>query len=192
MDANKKQEVLRTLQQYLPIKRDIQTFSVAKAPEYLAKLLKDEEELKAFLTNPQRAFQNVGIDPKEIDRDLFTTLLLYLKNRQEGKRPGNDQPKDVLGGTATKKEKEEHQMWSFDHSKKEKEEYKWSYDKERGYKAKREKEEIVMRDKEFKAKGVGINPVALLNPELRMLFFPMQPLVTPELVEKIKEILEKE
>jgi hypothetical protein len=214
MKNQKKKEVLKTLEQYLPIKYDIQDFSVAKAPEYLAKLLRDDEELKVFLCNPRQALQHEGVDPQEIDVDLFKALALYLRgrkekgddgsqfaievgpkkegiNQQEVKLPEHDQARHALGASVNKKEKEQQNQWDFEHGS-----WLWrNVDSDaisiRGREATKVKGELVMKDKGFEVKGVGINPIDLLNPELRALFYPTQPLVTPELIRKIREILDK-
>lgn len=187
MDDKKKRDVLKALQQYVPIKRDIGSLSVTKAPKYLARLLKNNEELKTFLADSRKALQQEGIKPEEIDVPLFTELVIYLKERTQ-----SGAGEYVVGATATNKKKEREQQWNFDNDK----EYIINVEteawRERGRSREKDREEIIMQDKNFKVRGVGMNPAVLLKPELRSLFFPTQPMVTPELIKKIKEILDRD
>ncbi|MBN2654971.1 MAG: hypothetical protein JXR79_07685 [Nitrospirae bacterium] len=192
MDSKRSKEVINELKKYLPVKRKIAPSLPAKIGKYLSTLLKNEKELETFFADPEARLKKAGINPSQLDLDLFIELLVYLKGKKARIEKWVPQPeRSPLGESIKTKETETEQQWNFDHDSKYIFNVEHDYYSERGRQATKTKSEIVLKDKGFEKRGIGFDPSILLSPELRENYYPSQPLVTPELISKIKEILEK-
>jgi hypothetical protein len=187
MEEKKKQEVIQALEKYVPIKANIRSFTTEKAPEYLATILKNNDKLDSFLLNPEQELKANGISPEEINIPLFTELAIYLKNRQAHTKEG---PMT----TNPTKTKDKGAQWEFDQSRSWIRKVESAVIHERGRSEQKVKEELLETKKDFDEKtektGIGMDSTILMNPKLRAHFFPAQPLVTPELIQEIKAILD--
>jgi hypothetical protein len=192
MDKKKTTEVISELKKYVPIKRKITLTPPDKIGKYLSSLLKNEKELESFFADPEKGFKKAGVNPAHVNIDLFIELLVYLKGRKIKIEKWAPQPERIkLGESVRNKETETERQWNFDHDSKYIATVESDYYSERGREASQTKSEIALKNKGFDKKGVGFDPAVLLRPELKEHYYPSQPLVTPELLEKIKKILDK-
>jgi len=203
MTTDKKlaKEVLKDLNQFTPLKRDIKKLSVTKLPQYVKQLMKSPNKLQAFLANPSSELKAAKIDPRDLDLEMVIDLVKYLQLSKEGKAALGWDPERPsrlhIGAQIKQKETDNQQKWDFQHKKSKYTKYETFMDynigEERGVKATKERGEHLMKDKGFeekaKKKGIDLHPELLLRPDLRNLYFPDQPMVTPELVAKIRRLI---
>jgi hypothetical protein len=184
MDKQKSSEVINILKPFTPIKRGIGPYPNKEVPNYMFKLLKNEEEYERYLKDPIKALKNEGIDTSKLDIDMFTELAKLLKRRITGKVP------ELPGIGIQSKETKTQTEVNFNNDRYILTNYENRVLWVKGTKSETTTGEFLAQNNTFA--GIGLDPDTILRYELEMLFFPAQPLVTPGLIEKIKEILEKE
>lgn len=181
--------VMEVLKPFMPIKKEIKTYPDPKIPEYMFKLVKDDELYKTFSADPLTGVKQAGIDPATIDITIFSEIARILRARLQGL----DVPPALSPDTVTRKERDEGVYYNFDWSASwfwGKEGYNIIYD--RGSQSRKSRNEMVGTNRNWSRAGVGNLADEVLRHEINLLFFPAQPLVTPELIEKIKEKLSTE
>lgn len=183
-----KLEIVNALGKYVPITRDIGDVAVSNGSRYLARLLKDDDELRKFLGAPRAALEQAQVETKGLDVTMFLELTLYLKAKMK------ERAKTVgrLGQSAMKKQKEQAAQWKFDHDQWIWTEIESSWVRDRGRSREKNTEEILETKTEFHKDGRGQGPEKRFASEVAALFHPGQPLVTPELLEHIKSLLEND
>lgn len=183
-----KLEIVNTLEQYLPIAREIGDVAVSNGSRYLVRLLKDDDELVKFLSAPRAALEQAAVETKGLDVNMFVELTLYLKSRMKEGSKAAGRP----GARAAQKQKEQAQQWNFDNDRAliRDVESSWAY--ERGRNREKNTEEIVETNTQFKKDGRGQRPEKRFADEIAALFHPGQPLVTPELLAHIRSLLEND
>ena len=150
---------------------------------YLVRLVKDKRELARLKKNPARTLKAHGIDPEKVKTDVLVRVAESVFSRIERFR----NPGDILS-TVTSKESSTHQEVNFDNSS------SWYWNKdgynvmyEAGHSKEQSTGEMVGQDTKFD--GLGLHDFdAVLQHALGEVFFPSQPLVSPDLVNQIKAI----
>ena len=190
MDSKKKDEIIRTLEQYVPIKREIKMAAPRKLAEFIEKLLKSENEMQAYMENPLDSLQKAGIDPEEVTIDMLASLAIFLKERQISRQ--SEEKPDSDDYMVWKKETQEATIWQRNNDREQSWYYEWAWKKSEGLKTNKDKSSYLTKTKKISGEDSKINPKLFWDPEIREFFFPAQPLVTPELIKKIKDMLDKD
>lgn len=180
-------KVKSVLEPYISISSEIAQVPDRRLPELMLRLMKDEALYKTFEKDPDEVLLKLGIDPKSLDLKMFSNLAKILHSRILRREYGFDWP----AVTVQNKETNQSQDKNFDHSESWITAYESSYKvyKTKGTANEKEKSESSQTEKRFDESGVDTFDEKLLKYEVDMLFFPSQPLVTPELLEKIKASL---
>jgi hypothetical protein len=178
-------KVLRVVKPFVPIKQGIRPYPNQKVPDYMLKLVKDDSAYQAFIANPAESLKREGIQPETLDVDMFFDLAKVLRDRSKG----IDSIIDKIAESVSKKETSEGRQYNFDHSRSWAYRYESAIFHERGTSEEKSKSEMVGTTNKFEQSGISIRPEEILRHEINLLFFPAQPLVTPSLVNKIKENL---
>ena len=168
--------------------------------------MKDEEQYKEFLTNQYDKLLNSGINPSEVDIIKLTEFVVYLYDKQHSdevevlimendrteKYDSSDTNHHALGATSNKKETNEGSNVSWENKKESIFEYEQNWTKEGKRVSQTTKEKHSYKDNKMEEKGRSIRvlPKHFLRSDIRNLYFPEQPLVTPELVDKIKKLID--
>lgn len=152
-----------------PIKRTIDFSPTLETARYMYHLVKNERERDAFFKDPKGSLVAAGLQRDAAKADLVVELVKDVASRVKGRKPS-----DVFD-SYTSKESDTHQQWNFDSS---------------GRSSETTKGSIVGEKTKFD--GFGLVEEIFENPELGKTFFPSQPLVTPELVTKIRQRLPAE
>lgn len=185
-----KQLTMRPLSGLISMSRPLRKSANHKVSELALQLVKDDLLYNKFAQDKKAVLQEAGVNPKSIDLNLFLTLVESLRKR--GRAQG-DEPTEALGVTVQKKETSQSQDKNWDRSE------KYIFSKEGQYKIWRDagteldkvKSSFAQTENTFETRGVGVISTDLLNSEIGKLFFPNQPLVSPQLIEKLKLMLTK-
>jgi hypothetical protein len=171
-------EVTKTFRK---IGRDIDPSSDPKVGALLVQLVKSKDERQRFSDNPDEMLRRAGVDPSLVDIGVLKGVAESVAVRLEQIRPG-----DIFADTVTTKESSSNQERNFDHSSSwfaNKDGYNVIYDA--GHSSEKTTGEMVGQDHKFNGIEIGDFSDIIRN-DLNTLFFPAQPLVTPQLVDKIK------
>lgn len=163
------------------IASEIEPHADPRLGAYLVRLVKDADELRSFKNEPEVALRNAGVDPSKIRPDVLLRVAQSVADRLNAARIG-----DVVMDTVSTKESSSHQERNFDNSSSwywNKDGYNVLYDQ--GHSSEKTTGEIVAQDHKFDGKSL-YDFDNVVRHELNMLFFPAQPLVTPQLIDKIK------
>ena len=182
MDVRKKKKVLGVLNSYAPIKGNIGPFGKnSDKANALVKLRKSPVAAERFLDDPEKFFKKENLTFKSIDeKEAFISLVNIIEDMQASKKKGGKKKKDIASKKKTKTM------------------MKRNFDNKRGkFSSTESKREAAFEvnfgvDNDiFKIGDDG--PVdlsaSIMKGPLGSLFYPDQPLVTPELIDKIKKIL---
>lgn len=180
-------KVKSVLGPYVSISSEITWVPDKRLPELMLRLMKDKDLYQKFEQDREGVLLKEGIDPKSLDLKMFSNLAKILHSRVLRREYGLDRPEV----TVQKKETNQSSNKNWDHSK------SWITNHEswievyktKGTRNEKEKSESMQTEKGFEESGVDTFDEKLLKYEVDMLFFPSQPLVTPELLEKIKASL---
>jgi hypothetical protein len=180
-------KVKAVLEPYIVVSSEIKGVPDKRLPEMMFKLLKDNGLYEAFEKDPDGTLRKQGIEPKAMDVKMFSSLAKMLRSRLAGQGSEPVWP----GASIQKKEKNQGQDKNFDKSESWITIYESYYKvyKTKGTSSNKETSESMQTDKGFQERGVDTLSDSLLKYQINMLFFPSQPLVTPELLEKIKTAL---
>ena len=159
--------VVDLLQPYVRVSEKIGPFPIPEVPEYMFRLVKNDREYAAFEKDPKAAMQRAGIPVDRVDVTLFAGLAKMLHERKHGIGV-----LDKIAETVTSKETSSHQEINFDSS---------------GRSAETKRGSHVGESTKFETSGIN-RPDDILRHEINLLFFPSQPLVTPELIEQIRNV----
>jgi hypothetical protein len=152
-----------------------------KLGELMVRLVRDKDALARFRKAPEKELAAAGVDAKLIKPKVLETVVVSLADRLSRLRPGGD-----IMDTVSTKETSSHQERNFDHSSSwfaNKDGYNVIYDA--GHSAEKSSGEMVGQDKKFDGLELG-DFEHVIRQELAALFYPAQPLVTPQLVDQIK------
>ncbi len=161
------EKVVDLLQPYVRVSDKIGPFPIPEVPEYMFRLIKNDREYAAFEKDPKTAMQRAGIPTGRVDVALFAGLAKMLHDRKHGIGV-----LDQIAESVTSKETSSHQQINFDSSGRSSETSRGSH---------------VGENTKFETSGIQ-KPDDILRHEINLLFFPSQPLVTPELIEQIRKI----
>lgn len=180
-------KVKSVLEPYVLISLEVSRVPDKRLPELMLRLLKEKELYQKFQEDPDGILRTEGIDPKSVDVKMFSDLAKTLHTRALRREAGLDRPEV----TVQKKETDQNRERNFDHEKSwlvhyESQYYIW---RSKGAVEDKEKSESSQTNKNFEESGIDTFNDKLLKYEVNLLFFPSQPLVTPELLEKIKSKL---
>ncbi|OOP56095.1 MAG: hypothetical protein AYP45_11090 [Candidatus Brocadia carolinensis] len=177
-------KALEAVKPFAAIDKKIRPYADPKVPELMYKLVTDDIAYEHFSANPESALSNEGIDSSKLDVDMFASLAKTLRDRAQG-----IQEIAMLPATYSYKQQAAGFKWNFDNSS------SWLFQVEnwiwtsRGYYKEKSTSEDAAVDRGFRRSGVERLSDEILKHEIDLLFFPAQPLVTPELVSKIKQSL---
>ena len=160
-------KVVDLLKPYVRVSEKVGPFPIPEVPKYMFSLIKSDRAYTAFEKDPKAAMKRAGIPLKSIDVAMFAGLAKMLHDRKHGKGI-----LDHVAETVSSKETNTHQEINFDSSGRSSETTRGSH---------------VGESTKFETSGI-IKPDDILRHEINLLFFPSQPLVTPDLIEQIKKI----
>lgn len=182
MDVKRKKKVLNVLNSYSPIKGNIGPFGEnSNKAKALVKLRKSPAAAERFLDDPEFFFKKEKLVFKGLDeKEAFISLVSIIEDMQARKKKGGKKKKDIASKKKTKTM------------------MKRNFDNNRG----RFSSTASKREAAFEV-NFGVDndilkigdegPIdlsaAIMKGPLGSLFYPDQPLVTPELINKIKKIL---
>lgn len=152
---------------------------------FIVAVVKDPDRLASFRRDPERALAAGGIASAAVDVHLLGKVIDTIVSKISG-------PADIAS-TVTDKETSSHQETNFDHGSSwfwNKDGYNVMYDQ--GHSSEKTSSQIAGQDKSFSGLGPGRPDVTVVNEMLGKIFFPSQPLVTPELIDHIKQSSKKE
>ncbi len=183
MKKSKTDRIRTILNPYLKIKVELNHPTTSMLREYMVKLVIDDTEFSMYLENPKQKLTEAGISLEEIDIPMITKLIEFLRERMS-------RHAYMVQATTTVKETEIEQQYNFDHS-----ESRWwgresNCFRTRGIMRTKEKGEYISHTKNFDR--AGIFRASLLHDDLDLAFFPSQPLVSQELLDKILEVVGEE
>lgn len=148
---------------------------------YLVTLVKDREEMARFRDSPEQALKTAGIDPARVNPQIIGRVAEAIVTRWQTLLPDNP-----AADTLSTKELSSSQERNFDNSSswyQNKDGYNVIYDA--GHSSEKTTGEMVGQDKKFNGIEIG-DFEEVIRDELRAVFFPAQPLVTPQLVDMVK------
>jgi len=180
------EQIFQILRRYEPLNAQVD-LSQAGGPvaDYMYKIVTDDGAFTTYQTDPAAALTTNGLDPARMDVQRFSDLASQLRERLKG---GSRWTR--VADSITQKETNEGQSANWDHSSSwlmNKDGYNVLYDQ--GHDSSTDSTSEAGTNTKFD--GVGIrNPAEILRHELNLLFFPAQPLVTPGLVEQIRNEVE--
>jgi hypothetical protein len=152
-----------------------------KIGEFIADVVKNPKRLEAFRANPERVLRAGGIGAKSVDTKLLVKVVDAIASKVV-KLP------DIVADTVSQKETSSSQDRNFDNSA------SWFYNKDgynvmydQGHSSEKTKGSTVGQDKSFSGLAATRPDLVVINEMLGKLFFPSQPLVTPALIEHIKQ-----
>jgi hypothetical protein len=160
-------KVVDLLQPYVRVSEKIGPFPIPEVPEYMFLLIKNDREYAAFEKDPKAAMTRAGIPVDRVDVTLFAGLAKMLQERKHGIGI-----LDKIAESVSSKETSSHQEINFDSS---------------GRSAETKRGAYVGESTKFETSGIN-RPDDILRHEINLLFFPSQPLVTPELIEQIRNV----
>jgi hypothetical protein len=160
-------KVVDLLKPYVRVSEKVGPFPIPEVPKYMFRLVKNDRTYKAFERDPEAAMKRAGIPTKSIDVAMFAGLAKMLHDRKHGRGI-----LDHVAETVTSQETKTSQEINFDSSGRSTETTRGSH---------------VGESTKFETSGI-IKPDDILRHEINLLFFPSQPLVTPDLIERIKKI----
>lgn len=172
---------------FTKIAGQIEPYSDPKLGAYLVELVKDPETFARFKSDPAAALKAEGIDSKLVNAGVLQRVAQSVADRARRLRLP-----DVMD-TAASKDTSSGQDKNFDHSAswfQNKDGYNAIYDQ--GHTSEKTTSELVGQDQKFEADGVSLHDLGdVFRHELNQLFYPAQPLVSPELVDKIKSAMKE-
>jgi len=168
-----------------------------KLGKFIINLVKSPERIEAFRANPELELKTGGIPAKDLDVKLLVKVVESINKKRLS-------AEGVAGSPANKeltnKERSSHQERAFNNSRS----WYWNMDGynvlyDMGHSAQREFGQTIGFVKNFAMErsygGVNLQlkprNFEAINKMLGKLFFPSQPLVTPELIEHIKQSVKK-
>jgi hypothetical protein len=179
------EKALDAVAPFAVIDKKIRPYPDPKVPEYMYRLVTDDAAHERFASDPVGALEKEGIDAKKLDVEMFVSLAGALRARARGETEFA-----MLPATYSTKQQTAGFKWNFSNSD------SWLFMIEnwiwtsRGYYKEKSAGEDSAVSRGFKRSGVESLSDEVLKHEIGLLFFPAQPLVTPELVAKIKQSLE--
>lgn len=156
-----------------------------KLVSYVYKLVTDDSAYKLFKDDPKASIESGGLDPGLVMIDSFTGIVDQLRQRHKGL----DSIFDEITTTSESSSTQTHSRTNFDNSSSSffRYESSLSFFSERGTVTSNSTGENSDTTTDFKKDGEGFHPGDLLEHDIGLIFFPSQPLVTHELIEKIRE-----
>lgn len=148
---------------------------------YLVTLVKDKEEMARFRESPERAMKAAGIDAARVDPEIVGRVAEAIVTRWQTLPPNNP-----AADTISTKETSSSQERNFDNSSswyQNKDGYNVIYDA--GHSSEKTTGEMVGQDKKFNGIDIG-RFEEVIREDLQAVFYPAQPLVTPQLVDMVK------
>lgn len=176
-------KAIKSIKSLTPIKKELGNISADKRSKLLAKMIRDDELFDKANLDLKTVLDEFDISKSSIDDQVFLNLADYLRKLQrEDLLPSNPIAKEM-----TSKEQDA----GYKHNFNNKESWISNVESEaiykRGTTQSKETQEYSFRDKSFKSDGLGINdPFIRYADELQRTYFPNQPLITPELMAKIR------
>lgn len=172
---------INVVKSFTKIGGEIEPHTDPKLGAFLVNLAKSGEDLERFRQNPVGSLESAGLDPSLVKVDVLQRVVESVADRLANLR---------INGPAMQtmwdRESSSHQDRNFDHSSSwfvNRDGYNVMYDA--GHSTEQSTGQQAGQDRSFSGAGLeGIE--AAIRQDLNTLFFPAQPLVTPELVDKIK------
>lgn len=170
---------------YLDIKQGKLKKPDPKLVSYVYKLVTDDSAYKIFKDDPKASIESSGLDPGLVIIDSFTEIVDQLRQRLKGRESIFDEITTMDESSST----QTHSRTNFDNSSSSffKYESSLSFFSKRGTVTSNSTGENNSVNTDFKKDGEGFHPGDILEHEIGLIFFPNQPLVTHELIEKIRE-----
>lgn len=178
------EKVKSVLKPYVSISSEITRVPDKRLPELMLRLLKDKDLHQKFEEDPDEVLLKEGIDPKSLDVKMFSHLAKILHSRVLRREYGLDRPEVTVQIKETNQSSNKN--WDHSESRFTNHESWVQVYKTKGTQNEKEKSESMQTERGFEERGVDTYDEKLLKYEVDMLFFPSQPLVTPELLEEIK------
>lgn len=176
-------KITRAVKPFVPLARDVTPSRNSKLVDYMFKLLKDARAYRSFAQDPAAGLAAQGIAANEVSIPMFVDLAKMLRDRAAGK----DNPLGRVANSMTSESNTGYQ-YNFDHSKSATKDYATSTTTEAGMRSETSTNNAIETNTKFD--GVGIKSQdEILRHELKLLFHPSQPLVTPELISVIRKNL---
>jgi hypothetical protein len=151
--------------------------------KYMIDLIKDKEQFTEFKLDPSAALKKHGLDERIVNIDLLKKVVQSISDRitdQIGQ--GHVMENNI------QRESSSYQDRNFDHSSSwfaNRDGYNVIYDA--GHSSQQSRSEMIGQERNFG--GISIDQsIQVIHHEINQLFFPAQPLVTPELIGKIKTL----
>jgi hypothetical protein len=137
------------------------------------KLVREDDAYEAFVRDPAGELRANGINPDRVDQAMFADLAKRLRERITGVGV-----LDRIADQAQTSETNNHESTNWNH--------------EAGSYSEKSRGSYVGETHQFEASGQPITPDQMLRHELGLIFFPAQPLVVPQLIDKIRREAEQE
>jgi hypothetical protein len=183
MSSDTFEKVNSVQEPYISISSNISGIRDKRLPELMVRLLKDNALFRKFEQDPEETLADAGVDPKSVDVKMFIDLANLLHTRTL-------KPQDETGPEQTIEQREQNQgnQNNWDHSRSSFTRYESQYNiwSERGASKERDRSESQTTNRGFDRRGIDSVNKQLIEDEVDKLFFPSHPLVTPELLKKIK------
>ena len=164
------------------IERQIEPHTDPSLGAYLVKLAKNADEMARFRENPDAAMREAGVNPELANPEVLLRVAETVVDRlHDVVVPGGD-----IADTVTQKETSSSQERNFDNSS------SWFVNKdgynvmhEAGHSSEQSTGEMVGQDTKFD--GLGLDHFdEVIQHQMTDLFYPSQPLVAPELIDRIR------
>jgi hypothetical protein len=181
------EKVMEVINPFVRVSRRLQPYPDPAVPNLMFKLLKDPTAYEVFVKDPKAEIERAGIRTTNVDVGMFTEVLRSLRDRLQGL----PSPIDVVAETIESKETEEGMQYNFNNAESFLLKVENAIVYKRGNSAEKSAGEDRANYNQFKQSGIGLDWDSVLIHEINLIFFPSQPLVTPELVDRIKANLER-
>ncbi|ADB36914.1 hypothetical protein [Spirosoma linguale] len=168
------------LQHYVPINQKID-INQNELADFMFSLVKDSRKYRQFLRNPEQTLLKDKINIANMDVNHFKTVAELIMNKIKAGDLGR------AATTISQKETSEGVQFNFDRSSSATARYETQSTTSRGSQESASTSEWQATDKNFAGTSILTRPDDLLKHELNLIFFPGQPLVTPALVDKIRQ-----
>jgi hypothetical protein len=148
--------------------------------KFIAGVIRDPRKMRTFRANPKRALRAARVSATSVDLKLLVSVINVIASKV--RLPGS------VADTVTQKETSSSQERNFDNSASwywNKDGYNVMYDQ--GHSSEKSTGEMVGQDKKFSGLELRRPDLKVINEQLGKLFFPAQPLVTPQLITQIKK-----
>lgn len=152
-----------------PIRASIDLGHTLETAKYIYRVVKDERLQEVFFRDPRQALTDAGLGDEVEYAEVVVQVVRDLISMDRDPHPIE------IFDSYTKSESNTHQQWNFDSSGR-------SAETTRGH----------ITGENTKFDGYGLVEDLFTRPDFGEVYFPAQPLVTPELIHRIRERLSPE